>query len=275
MRGDQRRVDIQCQSLGRATQLPEPLARAGERDPDRLQQPWRRRDPVDHPKRCRVRRHLTEQRVLLTNRTEIRHALAAINEHHREIADHPARVMTATPTLDRGQPPRERPRESHLLRDLRNQRTARVRDQARSVRRDFYGYRASTTHHPQGEPPSPGSTTVSKPKDPRSAGRFRAPARRGRGRYCTLRAKQALANGYCGRALVQSCPHPNACLSCENFLTDSSFRHIHQQQLTHTQTLRERAQQNENTLLAELLDQDERSLRRILAGLVDPHRPTP
>jgi integrase len=81
------------------------------------------------------------------------------------------------------------------------------------------------------------------------------------------RAKQALPNGYCGLPLVQSCPHPNACLSCENFLTDSSFRHIHEQQLTHTQTLRERAQQNENVRLVELLEADERSLGRILDGL--------
>jgi site-specific recombinase XerD len=81
------------------------------------------------------------------------------------------------------------------------------------------------------------------------------------------RAKQALPNGYCGLPLVQSCPHPNACLSCENFLTDSSFRHIHQQQLTHTQTIRERAKQNENTRRVELLEGDERSLRRILDGL--------
>jgi integrase len=81
------------------------------------------------------------------------------------------------------------------------------------------------------------------------------------------RAKQALPNGYCGLPLVQSCPHPNACLSCENFLTDSSFRHIHQQQLTRTQTLRERAKQNENVRLVELLEGDERSLRRILDGL--------
>jgi hypothetical protein len=79
------------------------------------------------------------------------------------------------------------------------------------------------------------------------------------------RAKQALANGYCGLPLVQSCPHPNACLSCENFLTDSSFRHIHQQQLT--LSLRERAQQNENVRLVELLERDEWSLRRILDGL--------
>jgi hypothetical protein len=81
------------------------------------------------------------------------------------------------------------------------------------------------------------------------------------------RAKQALPNGYCGLPLVQSCPHPNACLSCENFLTDSSFRDIHRQQLTHTQTLRARAEQSENVRLVELLDGDERSLRRILDGL--------
>jgi site-specific recombinase XerD len=81
------------------------------------------------------------------------------------------------------------------------------------------------------------------------------------------RAKQALPNGYCGLPLVQSCPHPNACLSCANFLTDSSFRHIHQRQLGDTQALRDRARQNENARLVELLEQDERSLRRILDGL--------
>ena len=45
------------------------------------------------------------------------------------------------------------------------------------------------------------------------------------------RAKQALPNGYCGLPLVQTCPHPNACLSCESFLTDGSFRSVHEQQL--------------------------------------------
>ena len=81
------------------------------------------------------------------------------------------------------------------------------------------------------------------------------------------RAKQALPNGYCGLPLVQSCPHPNACLSCDNFLTDSSFRQIHERQLADTQALRERAKQNENLRLVELLERDERSLRRILDGL--------
>jgi len=81
------------------------------------------------------------------------------------------------------------------------------------------------------------------------------------------RAKQALPNGYCGLPLVQSCPHPNACLSCANFLTDSSFRHIHEHQLADIQALHERARQNENARLVELLEQDERSLCRILDGL--------
>jgi site-specific recombinase XerD/ferredoxin len=81
------------------------------------------------------------------------------------------------------------------------------------------------------------------------------------------RAKQALANGYCGLPLVQSCPHPNACLSCDNFLTDGSFRPIHERQLAETQALRARAQENENVRLVELLEGDERSLRRILEGL--------
>jgi len=96
--------------------------------------------------------------------------------------------VTATPLLQASQPHRQRRREPQLVGDLRDERGARVRDQTRSVRRDFYGYRASITHHLQGEPPSSGSKTFDKPKDPRSVRRFRAPARRGRGRYCTLRA---------------------------------------------------------------------------------------
>ncbi|MCA1699590.1 MAG: site-specific integrase [Actinobacteria bacterium] len=38
------------------------------------------------------------------------------------------------------------------------------------------------------------------------------------------RAKQTLPNGYCGIPIQSKCPHPNACLSCDAFLTDESFR---------------------------------------------------
>ena len=81
------------------------------------------------------------------------------------------------------------------------------------------------------------------------------------------RAKQALPNGYCGLPLVQTCPHPNACLSCDNFLTDGSFHAVHEQQLQHTRKLRERAERDGSLRLIELLERDERSLTRILHGL--------
>jgi integrase len=89
------------------------------------------------------------------------------------------------------------------------------------------------------------------------------------------RAKQALPNGYCGLPLVQTCPHPNACLSCDNFLTDGSFRAVHEQQLEHTRQLRERAHRDGSLRLLELLERDERSLTRILHGLdeIDADQP--
>ena len=81
------------------------------------------------------------------------------------------------------------------------------------------------------------------------------------------RAKQALPNGYCGLPLIQTCPHPNACLSCANFLTDASFRTIHEQQLAHTQSLRARAHERGHARQAEVLQRDADALTRILEGL--------
>jgi site-specific recombinase XerD len=81
------------------------------------------------------------------------------------------------------------------------------------------------------------------------------------------RAKQALPNGYCGLPLVQTCPHPNACLSCDNFLTDLSFKPVHQQQLDQTRRLLDDARQHQQVRLVQLLEGDEQSLRRILERL--------
>jgi site-specific recombinase XerD len=80
-------------------------------------------------------------------------------------------------------------------------------------------------------------------------------------------AKQALPNGYCGLPLVQSCPHPNACLSCPSFLTDESFRRVHEQQRAQTRRLLDTAREANNVRLVELLQRDDDSLRRILEGL--------
>ena len=81
------------------------------------------------------------------------------------------------------------------------------------------------------------------------------------------RAKQALPNGYCGLPLVQTCPHPNACLSCDHFLTDPSFREIHNSQLEQTRRLRGDAEAGGRVRLVELLRARRDALERILSGL--------
>ena len=89
-------------------------------------------------------------------------------------------------------------------------------------------------------------------------------------------ARQALPNGYCGLPLVQTCPHPNACLSCDNFLTDSSYRAVHHEQLQHTRTLLADARERDALRLIEVLERDEQSLTRILDGLdALDHSPEP
>jgi integrase/ferredoxin len=86
------------------------------------------------------------------------------------------------------------------------------------------------------------------------------------------RAKQALPNGYCGLPLVQTCPHPNACLTCDSFLTDGSFRAVHEQQQAETRRLLAKARAHGSVRLIEMLERDELSLTRILDGLdqIDP-----
>ena len=81
------------------------------------------------------------------------------------------------------------------------------------------------------------------------------------------RAKQALSNGFCGLPIQHSCPHPNACLSCGNFLTDQSFRDQHQQQLDRTRELLADAEHHGRERQIELLKGDELSLVRIIEGL--------
>src|SRR5207249_4961305 len=80
--------------------------------------------------------------------------------------DHAPRLMPTTALLEPRQPHRQRSGEPELVRDLPDQRDPRMRDQTSTVRRDFYGYRASITHHLQGEPPSQGSGPSARPRIP-------------------------------------------------------------------------------------------------------------
>ncbi len=81
------------------------------------------------------------------------------------------------------------------------------------------------------------------------------------------RAKQALPNGYCGRPLVQQCPHPNACLTCSHFLTDASFLPLHRTHLTQLEEMIAKAETNGWERLVESNNQDRASLLDIIDGL--------
>lgn len=81
------------------------------------------------------------------------------------------------------------------------------------------------------------------------------------------RAKQTLPNGYCGIPIQSKCPHPNACLSCDAFLTDESFRPVLVEQ-------RARARQHADSAAAAGLDRvveinlaDVAALDAVLTGL--------
>jgi integrase len=66
------------------------------------------------------------------------------------------------------------------------------------------------------------------------------------------RAKQSLPNGWCGLPLQQTCPHPNACLTCPSFLTDQTFLPQHREQLARTEQLIELGRQNGTQRLVEI-----------------------
>lgn len=81
------------------------------------------------------------------------------------------------------------------------------------------------------------------------------------------RAKQALSNGYCGLPLIQTCPHPNACLSCDNFLTDETFLDVHLEHRERTVKLRDEHGAAGRERLVEIHNSEISALDKIIAGL--------
>jgi hypothetical protein len=81
------------------------------------------------------------------------------------------------------------------------------------------------------------------------------------------RAKQTLPNGYCGLPLQQSCPHPNACLTCDSFLTTVEFLPAHREQLERTRKLIEDARADGRQRPVEMNEPVRLNLIRIIDGL--------
>jgi integrase len=81
------------------------------------------------------------------------------------------------------------------------------------------------------------------------------------------RAKQTLPNGYCGLPLQQQCPHPNACLTCDNFLTTSEFLPHHRDQLARTDELIAAAAADGRQRVVDMNTPVRLNLLRIIEGL--------
>jgi integrase len=81
------------------------------------------------------------------------------------------------------------------------------------------------------------------------------------------RAKQTLPSGYCGLPLQQTCPHPNACLTCDSFLTTAEFLPAHRDQLTRTEQLIAQAEADGHQRLVEINEPIRLNLIRIIDGL--------
>ena len=81
------------------------------------------------------------------------------------------------------------------------------------------------------------------------------------------RARQALPNGYCGLPLQQRCPHPNACLSCESFLTDLTFLAQHRDHLARVEEQLANARASGWERIVESNESDRINLIKIIEGL--------
>ncbi|MCA1679411.1 MAG: tyrosine-type recombinase/integrase [Actinobacteria bacterium] len=81
------------------------------------------------------------------------------------------------------------------------------------------------------------------------------------------RAKQTLPNGYCGLPLQQSCPHPNACLTCDHFLTTEQFLPVHLEQLTETDRMIAEATAQGSERKREMNESVRLNLVRVIEGL--------
>ena len=81
------------------------------------------------------------------------------------------------------------------------------------------------------------------------------------------RARQSLPNGYCGLPLQQHCPHPNACLSCDSFLTDLTFLEQHREHLTRVEEQLAKATASGWERIAESNESDRVNLINIIEGL--------
>jgi erythromycin esterase-like protein len=148
MRGHRGRVDVQRDRVRAGARVPHPDASRSPRGPDALEQLLV--DRLQHSMGCRLRRAGAEQPCLAAIGIQIGHAITAVSEHHRHVPKHPARIVRRTPLPRLSQRVRQRAGQPDPIRQLDQQRDARMRHQPLSVRRHFYRSQTSRWLHQLG-----------------------------------------------------------------------------------------------------------------------------
>jgi hypothetical protein len=79
---------------------------------------------------------------------------------------------------------------------------------------------------------------------------------------------QSLPNGYCSLPVkAGSCPHANACLTCDHFRTDQRFLKEHKNHLKRTKNIIKKAQKNNWQRQIKMNTKVKNSLINIIASL--------
>ena len=104
MGADEGRVEVDRHPLGRDAEAPGVLAGLLAGVAERLEELGLAGDPLDHPIGRRIRGDLAEERRLVAHRAEVCERIAAVGEHHRQVADDPARVVAARALAHRREP---------------------------------------------------------------------------------------------------------------------------------------------------------------------------
>jgi hypothetical protein len=107
-------------------------------------------DPLHHPPGGRGRGHRAEQLRLVAQHRQVGKAVPTVGQHHRQVSQHPARVVAMPWRLATAGPPRQRGRQPEPVGQLGKQRRPGMADHTVAVAGDFEAGTRVGSLHPQG-----------------------------------------------------------------------------------------------------------------------------